>query len=464
MRALNSLVLAQETSVDATAESIEWIVLAIVFLIVVTFVGNKMVNKDDRSWLPGLILGGFVLKLAASLARYYMVAVYYGGGDSFAYHDKGRLFAPVWRSLAVPVSTAGGEGTAFTEVTTGLFYGFYTPSMAGGFLMFAFLAYIGQMLFYVAFRPWLPKERLKMYARVVLLLPSLLFWPASIGKDALMMLFIGLALVGASRLLLTYRFSSLLVIAPGVYLASQVRPHVAGMLTIALVLAALFGKPPPEYRSNPKRALMVGLAVLGVVFTLATFSADFGVTVESTQGAQTPDDFLAQVSDRTEQGGSAVEGEGGAIASPAQLPGGVIKVLYRPLIYEGTNPQVILSALEGTTLLLITIWKFPQMWRNKRQLRENPMYLLGFFYTGGFILAFSAINNLGILARQRVQVLPLMLAVLIGLTWDGYDRKTKNSLAKQSDSIGPSSEANGRHSKTQTRRDTGSKPTTSPVR
>ncbi|MCY0541578.1 hypothetical protein OVW21_26490, partial [Klebsiella pneumoniae] len=94
--------------------------------------------------------------------------------------------------------------------------------------------------------------------------------------------------LGASRLLRTYQFSSLLLIAPGIYFASQVRPHVAGMITIALVLAAIFGKPPLEYRSNPKRALMVGMAMLGVVFTLATFSADFGVTVDQTRVSQTP--------------------------------------------------------------------------------------------------------------------------------------------------------------------------------
>ena len=78
---------------------------------------------------------------------------------------------------------------------------------------------------------------------------------------------------------------------------------------------------------------------------------------------------------------------------------------------------MILSALEGTALLLLVIVKFPQMWRNKRLLRERPYLLLCFFYTGGFILGFSAVLNLGILARQRVQMLPMFLALIVALGW-----------------------------------------------
>ena len=48
--------------------------------------------------------------------------------------------------------------------------------------------------------------------------------------------------------------------------------------------------------------------------------------------------------------------------------------------------------------------------------------MFSFFYMGGFIVAFSAINNLGILARQRVQLLPMFLALLVALTWDGYKK------------------------------------------
>ena len=39
-------------------------------------------------------------------------------------------------------------------------------------------------------------------------------------------------------------------------------------------------------------------------------------------------------------------------------------------------------------------------------------------FTFGFVIAFSTIFNLGILSRQRAQVLPFLLAVVVAMGWD----------------------------------------------
>ena len=36
----------------------------------------------------------------------------------------------------------------------------------------------------------------------------------------------------------------------------------------------------------------------------------------------------------------------------------------------------------------------------------------------GFVIVFSAIFNLGILARQRTQALPFLLALIVGMGWE----------------------------------------------
>jgi hypothetical protein len=173
---------------------------------------------------------------------------------------------------------------------------------------------------------------------------------------------------------------------------------------------------------------MILLCLAGAAGAVALFSSTFGVTVDGGGGTTDPEQFLSDVSDQTATGGSEVEG--GAVGSPAQLPGAIIKVLYRPLIYEAGNAQALLSALEGTALLAITIWNLPAMWRNKRRLREKPYLLMAFFYTGGFIIGFSAILNLGLLARQRVQVLPMLFVLIAGLAWD---EKKKGSRRKKTE-------------------------------
>jgi hypothetical protein len=424
-----TLVLAQ-TGTTALA-TFEVLILTVLFGLLFSWVGKAMATKQDKMWLPGLVVWAFVAKVVGALARFWMVTVLYESGDSFRYHAAGEIFADLWRSGAVPVSTAGGEGTAFTEVTTGLVYALYTPSFLGGFVMFAILAFVGQLLFYAAFRPWSPPDRLKPYAIVVLFLPSLVFWPASIGKDALMVLFLGVAAYGASRMLRNYDMSSMLLIGPGLYLAAQIRPHVAAILGLSLVLALFFGKAPKKFERSPKRLMVFLLAIAGAALAVAAFGSTFDVSVEGSRDTRDPGSFLEDVEEQTSQGGSEISGA--AVTSPAQLPMAILTVMFRPLIHEGTSAQVLLSALEGTAMLLFTIWKFPVMWRNKGMLRERPYLMMCFFYTGGFIIAFSAILNLGILARQRVQVLPLFLALLVALTWEKSkgDPGQRNALSNR---------------------------------
>jgi hypothetical protein len=407
----------------------EGLFIAVVVLIAASFVGRAVATREDRDWLPSMIMWAAIAKLIGGFGRYWMVTVLYETGDSYSYHMWGGIFAQVWRGFAVPVSNSSQPGTAFTEIVTGFIYAPYTPSMLGGFIIFSTIAFAGLLLFFLAGRHWLAGYQLKMYGLAVFFAPSLIFWPSSIGKDALMVFFLGLASYGASRLLKFYQFSSLLLIAPGLYLAASIRSHVAAVLGLAITLAAVFGKAPKKYAGSAKRGVMILLCAGGAALSVLTFSSTFGVTVDGGGGTTDAEQFLSDVSDQTATGGSEVTG--GAVGSPAQLPGAIIKVLFRPLIYEAGNAQALLSALEGTALLAITIWNFPAMWRNKRRLREKPYLMMAFFYTGGFIVGFSAILNLGLLARQRVQVMPLFFILIAGLAWDETKRGRKKKKAPE---------------------------------
>lgn len=396
-------------------EIVEWISIALILYLIVYWISTVLPTRPDREWLSRLVMWGFAAKLVGTLLRYYMAIDLYGTGDAFRYHARGLAFASIWRSLSIPMSDAGGQGTAFTEVVSGLVYSVYTPTMRGGFLMFAFLGFLGQLLFYAAFRPWLRGKTLKRYAIAVLFFPSLVFWPASIGKDALMMLFLGLATLGISRLLRRFEPMGLLIAGLGLYLAAQVRPHVAIMLALAGGLAFLFMRRTATTTGGGKRILLLAVAVVGLTFAWGTFANNFDVSLEGSGDTADPGAFLERVQNQTAQGGSQVTG--GVVTNPLDLPEATLKVIFRPLLNETTNVATAVSAVEGTVLLFVIIWKIPMMWRNRRMVRGNPLLLLSFFYTGGFIIAFSSILNLGILARQRVQVLPFLLALVVSLGW-----------------------------------------------
>ena len=397
-------------------ELIEFAIIAVVLVTVVYWISRAIPTDADRSWLTRLIMWGFAAKVAGSFLRFFMANDLYGSGDSFRYHGTGIGFAQIWRSLAVPISDAGGEGTAFTEEITGLVYALYTPSMRSGFLIFATIAFMGQLLYYAAFRPWLEGTALKRYAWAIFFFPSIVFWPASIGKDSLMIFFTGLATLGISRLLRKLEVWGFLMAGLGLYLSAQIRPHIALMLALAGTMAFVFmRRMSAKSRGGARRLVLVIAAVVGLTFAWGAFATDFQVSLEGSGDTSDPAAFLEQVSNQTAQGGSEVTG--GAVHGPQDVPAATVRVLFRPLVFEATNLATMMSAIEGTALLLFVIWRIPRGWRNRKMVRGNPLLLLSFFYTGGFILAFSSILNLGIMARQRVQVLPFFLALLITLGW-----------------------------------------------
>ena len=127
---------------------------------------------------------------------------------------------------------------------------------------------------------------------------------------------------------------------------------------------------------------------------------------------------------QTDTGGSSVEGS--AVRGPQDLPEATLRVLFRPLIHEASGAQLA-SGVEGTILLLVTIWRLPTLARNIFRLRHKPILLMSAAYTFGFIIVFSPFLNLGILARQRSQLMPFLIAWLIGAGWG----EIKASVAEQ---------------------------------
>jgi hypothetical protein len=101
----------------------------------------------------------------------------------------------------------------------------------------------------------------------------------------------------------------------------------------------------------------------------------------------------------------------------ADVPAAIGRVLFRPYPTEAHNAQALLSSLEGVALMALLIWRLPRMIRGLSSLRRRPYLMFSLFFTVGFVTVFSAIFNLGILARQRSQVLPFVLVLLVGLGW-----------------------------------------------
>lgn len=391
------------------------IVIALIGLFVVSAIARRMATAADADWLPGMIAVAYMVKIVFAVARFMVMwVVYGGGGDAIGYHGSGQRLVEYWRTFQLPPGI--DIGTKFTDAVTGFIYIPYVPGMLGGFFLFATLAFFGQMLIYAAFRNSVHPRRLKWYFYPIFFLPAIGYWPASLGKESLMFLGIGLAAYGSSQFLRRGGVRPILVIGAGLAFAGAIRPHISALMLGALAVTLIIAKSRAGLGLSPLMRWAAVLVVGAGSFYLVSLAAtNFNIDLSGNVGAEV-DEFVTDLEGNTSKGGSSVEG--GAISGPQDMPGAALRVLFRPLPHEAHNMQAMASALESTALLLILLWRAPKIIRNMRTVRRDPYVLYSLIMTAGFIVMFSPFLNLGLMARERSQILPFLAVVVIQLGWD----------------------------------------------
>ncbi|MFG2824700.1 hypothetical protein ACGFX4_35380 [Kitasatospora sp. NPDC048365] len=370
-----------------------------------------------------LLMLAMGLKLLCAFPRYLMAFVLYGGAaDAKMYHQRGSELA---RYLDTTDLLSSGihydlgmkvAGTGFIIIVTGVVYAVTGPTLVGGFLVFSWLGFWGLLFFWRALQIAFPEADARRYAKLVFFLPSLLFWPSSIGKDAWMMFCLGLTTYGVARLL-DRRFGAFACIAIGSLGTAMVRPHVTVLAGAGLMVAYVLRKRPQQVSAlGPLRAVLT-VAVLGVMvmLMLQQVSTFFG-----TEGANgdAVNHVLSETSRRTSQGSSVInqpsadEAAPAFSLNPAGLPVAVVSVLFRPFPFEASNVQNLVQSVECFALLVMFVRDWPRLRKIPRLFVSRSYIAFTMVYTLLFCWAFSTINNLGILSRERVQVLPLVLVLL----------------------------------------------------
>jgi len=371
---------------------------------------RRAARGADEQWLLRIFLLALAAKLAGTFVRYAIVEA--GGGDALGYDRTGEVVADIfrardWDSPILDEYLPQLTGTPFIRLVVGLLYTVTGPTILGGFLFFSWLGFWGQVLFVNAFRLAVPAGRLRLYALLILFLPSLLFWPSSIGKESWMMFCLGVSAYGAARLL-AGRHGGIPVLAAGLVGTAMVRPHVTLILFAALVTAYVLRRP-----SKPTAVHRVG-KLLGIVALLVAGLLVAGAVQRffGLQGldAEAVDLVLDETGRRSGQGGS--EFDNIRATSPARYPGAVIQVLFRPFPFEASNAQAVVASGEGLVLLVLFAVAIPRLARLPGHAVRRPYVAFAVTYSALFVLAFSAIGNFGILVRQRTQVYPFVIVAV----------------------------------------------------
>jgi hypothetical protein len=402
-------------AVSGNKQAIGAVMSGVLLFVVMSFIARRFAKIDNNPQLVPILMGAFCLKLVGALIRYWIAADYYKTGDFYDYDKWGQRIASGLRHghlIHVPGRLAG---TAFMRYVTGYIYLVTPARLLSGFFVYAFLSFIGLLFFWRAYRIGVSDKYDVRYLKWVVLLPSLIYWPSAIGKDAFMVLAAGIASYGAARLITGSLPPALIALGLGIAGMIFVRPHVALVVCAGLVAAVIVGR---KQHGPLISALSIGLVVVVAVVALHSASSFFGVSgFNPANIAKT----LSDVSAQSGQGGSAFTP---IIASnPITFFGAAVTVLYRPFPFEAHSPPEMATALEGLVLLIMTIKTFKRSARALRSSRSKPYFAYAFGAMLLFFVAFSGISNFGILARQRSVIEPLLLVFLtLPPNWDEVPR------------------------------------------
>ena len=264
------------------------------------------------------------------------------------------------------------------------------------FSWFAFLATIG---FFRAFSVTFPEANHYRYAVLVFFLPSLLFWTAGISKETMMYMSLGLMASGAARILSHQRAgASLLVI--GTIFGIYVRPQELLLFMGAFVAAGFFRR---RAASRSLRGLR-RLAFMGlqVVLLLAALS------LSQQLAKHAPVFNLNQLAKNNAGQASSLHYHKG----PVGYPRDVYTVLFDPLPINAHGSTQRLAAFENTVIIILILTGIRRIKALPRAAFTRPYILLCTLYSVAFPYAFAALNNLGLIDRERVLFLPFMLVLL----------------------------------------------------
>jgi hypothetical protein len=186
--------------------------------------------------LKQLLLVGMALRVGGAVVYLGLMNAYYGGGDYLLYYTQGLSYAEtIWEDGAAAAFDPGRGGskwwgTGFVIRITGLLLSALGPTLLGTFLVFSLISYIGIVSMGLAFHRAYPHVPPARYLAWIVFFPSLWFWPASLGKDAILLAGVGLAALGY----VGRRGRPIwLLMSLGLLIVFAIRPPVAGVLVLA---------------------------------------------------------------------------------------------------------------------------------------------------------------------------------------------------------------------------------------
>jgi len=287
-------------------------------------------------------------------------------------------------------------------------------------LFFAFLSFTGMWQMYRTFLKIYP-SLYKEFAIAVFFLPSVFFWGSGLMKDSLTIGFLGWLFYGFYQGLIGKRniLKSTAIVLISAYLIYSIKVYIL----LSFLPPALFWVFMENNKRIKNQAIRMLAKPLFIIVGLAV--AYFGATRLTEGDARYDIDKIGErsrINTRylTQQvaTGSAynIGIFDGSLGSMVKVgPQAIIVSLYRPFIWEVRNPIMLLSAIEASIFIFLTLRFFYKTGFIKTLKFIGSKPILVFCFVFSLVLAFGVgtnSGNFGTLVRYKIPLMPFYLAGL----------------------------------------------------
>jgi len=359
----------------------------ILIVLILSFLLNQLIFKflknRHRFFNSGLMNKLYFYHLLFFLT--YFIYAMYRPSDSKHYYFLSVTQSEYWLDF-FDTTTPFITFLAIPFVKLGLSY-------AGAMLLFSWFGYLGFVFAYLFFRENIP-YKIKVFGvdflTLLLFLPNMHFWTASLGKGAV--IFLGLMMVAYA---IKKPLDRWFLLSLGAFLVYMVRPHVMLFVMVGITFGYLRGRE----KINPALKFLVILLMIGF---LAVASDTILKMVNLENSENLTEDFMNYSelqSERLSTSGSGVD------MNNYSLPFKFFTFWFRPLFIDAPNPIGFIISFENLLYLLIFFkilnWRFVKFFRKAPYMVKMSGVT---FLLATFALTFL-MSNLGIIMRQKSQVM-----------------------------------------------------------
>jgi hypothetical protein len=378
--------------------------LAVVLALFTRPIARRLATRERDERLYGLIMAAAITHLLFSSVQVWVVDhIYHGVTDYTRYIKQGAILAHRYHSFNF--STAGinppvnilGQGSV--SIAAGVVMAIVGVNKLALFFVFSWFSFLATLGFYRAFCVTFPEGNHRRYLYSVFFLPSLLFWTAGISKETMMYLSLGMATYGAARILAHQRGGAVLLVI-GTIIGVYVRPQELLLFLAAFAVAGFFR------RRGAGRSLR-GLRRIAVMALQAALLLA-AVSLSQQLAKHAPVFNLAKLAQNNRGQASSLHYAPG----PLHYPRDIYVVLFDPLPINAHGSTQYLAAFENVVIIGLFLTSFRRLRRLPRAVFVRPYVLMCVLYSIAFPYAFAALNNLGLIDRERVLLLPFLLVPL----------------------------------------------------